>query len=95
MNNNITPGKIISWIFSLIFFAIGVINVFYGNDPGYGIFIILLSFVFFPPVNTIIMEKTGFAVPAVLKIVLGLLILWTAVGVGELFNKVDMMILGS
>ena len=91
MNNNLTPGEIISWMFGIIFFAIGTINVFFGNDPGYGIFIILLSFVFYPPVTTLVMEKTGFAIPAILKIVLGIFIFWTALGVGELFDKVEMM----
>jgi hypothetical protein len=82
-----------SWIFSIIFLAIGIINTFWGNDAGYGVLIILLSFVFYPPVNGLIKEKLGFAIPVLLKIVIGLFIIWTAIGVGELFGKIDLMLM--
>lgn len=35
------------WIFGIVVFAISVINMFWGNDPGYGVFVFFLSFVFF------------------------------------------------
>ena len=60
LNNTTNVGNIISWIFGIAFFAIGVINTFWGNDPGFGIFILLLSFVYFLPVNTILRKMTGF-----------------------------------
>ena len=89
---SISPiGEIISWIFGIIFFAIGVINTFWGNDPGFGLFILLLSFVYFPPVNAIFTKSTGFSVPLILKIVLGIFIIWASLGVGELFDKIDLM----
>ncbi len=49
MNNKSNLWKIISWIFGIAFFATGVLNVFWGNDPGFGILILLLSFVCFLP----------------------------------------------
>jgi hypothetical protein len=83
----------ISWLFGLAFFAIGVINTFWGNDPGFGVFIVLLSLVYFPPLTALFKEKTGFAIPRVIKILLGLFILWAALGVGELFDKIDLMMM--
>lgn len=82
----------ISWFFGILFFAIGVVNTFWGNDPFFGIFIVLLSFAFYPPVNVKLKEITGFRIHYVVKIVVGLFILWAALGVGELFDKVDMML---
>lgn len=83
--------QVISGLFGLLAMAIGVVNTFWGNDTGFGIFIILLSLLFFPPVNALIQLKTGRSVPAVAKVLLGLFILWAALGVGELFAKLDLM----
>ena len=93
MNKNSIVLNIISWIFGAVFFAIGVINTFWGNDPGFGVFIILLSFVFFLPVNDILRKMVGFSIPrmGVVKILLGIFILWASLGVGELFDKIDLM----
>ena len=82
-----------SWIFGILVFAIGVLNVFWGNDAGFGVFIVLLSFAFFPLINTLIKEKVGFTIPLIVKIVLGIFILWAALGVGELFNKIHLMMM--
>ena len=85
--------NIISWIFGIAFFAIGVVNTFWGNDPGFGVFILLLSFVYFLPVNVILKKMTGFSIPGmgIVKILLGIFILWASLGVGELFDKIDLM----
>lgn len=79
------------WLFGVLVSAIGVVNTFWGNDPGFGVFIFLLAFVYFPPVNGIFKTKTGFSIPVLAKIVLGVFILWAALGVGELFNKIELM----
>lgn len=81
----------VGWLFGLMALAIGVVNTFWGNDPGFGIFIILLAFAFFPPVNAFIKQQTGFAIPRVAKWLLGLFILWASVGVGELSDKIHLM----
>lgn len=82
----------ISWVFGILIFAMGVVNSFWGNDPGLGVGLLLLSFIYYPPVNNLIRIKTGFKIPVVVKIILGLFLLWVCLGVGELFNKVDMML---
>lgn len=91
MNNHFNVRNAISWNFAVAFFAIGVINTFWGNDPGFGIFIILLSFIYVPRVNTVLKEKIGLSIPGVGKILLGIFIIWAALGVGELFDKIDLM----
>ena len=93
LNHKSIAGNIISWIFGLIFLAIGIINTFWGNDMGFGIFIILLSMIYFFPIVTMVREITGFKISVILvKVVLGLLIIWAAMGVGELPDKVEMML---
>ncbi|MEK6300436.1 MAG: hypothetical protein AABO41_06910 [Acidobacteriota bacterium] len=93
MNNKSNAWNIISWIFGIVFFAIGVVNTFWGNDPGFGVFILLLSFVYFLPVNDILKKLTGFSIPrmGIVKLLLGIFILWASLGVGELFDKVGLM----
>ncbi|MCC2546513.1 hypothetical protein LJY25_08665 [Hymenobacter sp. BT175] len=87
-----TLADLAGWLFGLIGLAIGVVNTFWGNDPGFGIFIALLALLYVPPVNGWIRQKTGFAVPLLARIVLGFLIIWAALGVGELFHKIDLML---
>lgn len=93
MNNKLSVLNIISWLFGAAVFAIGLVNTFWGNDPGFGVFLLLLSFVYFPPLNTIIKERTGFSIPRIVKIGLGLFIVWASLGVGELFDKIDLMMM--
>ena len=93
MKDEVRTLDIISGIFGIAVFAIGVVNSFWGSDPGFGVFILLLSFVYFLPINAILKKMTGFSIPkmGIVKIVLGLLIIWVALGVGELFNKLELM----
>jgi len=91
MNDNGTILDVISWVFGIVVFAIGIINSFWGNDPFFGVFIILLSFVYFPPVTALFKTITGFNIPRFVKIIVGVFILWAALGVGELFDKIELM----
>jgi hypothetical protein len=91
MDNKSLAWNAISLLFGIVVFAIGTLNVFWGNDPGFGAFLILLSFVYFPTVNALIKKKVGLSIPGLIKIFLGIFILWAALGVGELFDKVDLM----
>lgn len=77
--------------FGIVVLAIGIINTFWGNDPGYGVFIALLSFVYFPLASALFRKITGFAIPLIAKIILGIFILWTALGVAELSDKIELM----
>ncbi|RAU81845.1 hypothetical protein [Pontibacter arcticus] len=87
--------NIISWLFGTLFFAIGVVNTFWGNDPAFGVFIVLLSLVYFLPVNDILDNIIGLRITRMwlVKILLGMFIIWAAMGVGELFDKIELMLL--
>ncbi|MER2997686.1 hypothetical protein [Pontibacter populi] len=93
VNDGSTAIAIISWIFGLLFLFIGIVNTFWGGDTGFGIFIVLLSLIYFLPVNDILYKMTGFTIPKMwlVKILVGLFIIWAAMGVGELFDKIEMM----
>lgn len=71
MNSRSTFGDIISGLFGIVVMAIGMINMFWGNDPGYGIFIFLLAFVYLPPA---LLFKENFYHINSLKIILGIFI---------------------
>ena len=92
MPNKTAIGNIINWIFGLTVLAVGLINTFWGNDPGFGVFLVLLSVVYFPPANVIISKKIGLLIPVAVKIILGIFIIWAALGVGELFAKINLML---
>jgi cobalamin biosynthesis protein CobD/CbiB len=80
------------WFFGFLVVGIGLINTCWGNDPGFGVFLLLLALVFFPPVAAGIQARTGLGIPAWLRVVLGLFILWASLGVGELFDKIELML---
>lgn len=82
---------IINTVFGLLFILIGFTNTFWGNDTYFGLFIILLSIVFFLPIINFIIEKIPQKTLLILKILLGLFIIWTSLGVGELFDKIEIM----
>ena len=92
MDYKSTMGNLAGWLFGGLVLAIGVLNTFWGNDQGFGIFLVLLSFVYYPPFNTLLKKWFGFTLPVVVKIVLGIFILWAALGVGELFGKLRLMV---
>ena len=94
MTYKLTFAKIINSLFGVLVLAIGLVNTFWGNDPGFGIFLLLLSFVYFLPINDLLKKLTGFTIPAMgwIKIGLGAFIIWASVGVGELFDKIGLML---
>jgi hypothetical protein len=84
--------NILSWLLGLLFSSIGVVNIFWGNDPVFGVFLFGLSLIFYPPINVLIKKQTSFSILIVVKIIIGLFILWSSLGVGELFDKIDLML---
>lgn len=84
--------NVLSWVFGLLALGIGLVNTFWGNDPGFGLFVVLLAGLYFPPVSAFIKRKTSFAIPGLALVALAVFIIWAAVGVGELFDKIDLMV---
>jgi len=94
MTYKLNIGNILSYLFGVIAFGIGIVNTFWGNDPGFGIFILVLSLAYFLPVNELFKKITGYTIPKLgwIKVVLALFILWASLGVGELFDKIELML---
>lgn len=82
----------LGWFLGMIFTLIGMINLFWGNDPGFGIFVLLLSLLFFPPVSQRINHFLKRGIPVLLKVIIAAFIAWASLGVGELCLKIGMMI---
>ncbi len=92
VNDKKVAAEIVSWLFGMVAAIIGIINIFWGNDPGYGIFIFLLSFVFVPPATKFLKTISGISISWIIKVLLALFIIWTAMGVAELPDKIELMI---
>jgi hypothetical protein len=92
-NNRSVIANALGWLFGALVVAIGFVNTFWGNDPFFGFFILLASCIYFPPLNLLVKKKSGFSIHWVLKIILGLFVIWAALGVGELFDKIDLMLI--
>ena len=80
--------QVIRYLFAILFSVIGLINTFWGNDPFYGVFVILLSLTFYP----VFSERFVKQIRTWHLIILGGFILWTTLGVAELFDKIALMI---
>jgi hypothetical protein len=83
LSTNLVFSTLIGWIFGIIFVVIGVLNMVLIH-PVPGIFYLLLSLLYFPQVNTYFNNRFGFSIPRVVKIIVGFVILWGTLAVGDL-----------
>jgi succinate dehydrogenase/fumarate reductase cytochrome b subunit len=88
MNKTLNAGNTCSGIFAVVLFAIGLLNVFLVH-PVPGIIYLLLSFLYFPPANSILRKRFGFSIPLVVKIILGIVIIMFTLGVSDLGDMID------
>jgi hypothetical protein len=72
-----------SWAFLAIFIVIGVLNLILVH-PVPGVFYIVLCAIYMPQTNLFLRKKLGFAIPLVVKVILGLMVLWATLAVGDL-----------
>lgn len=93
MNNmkNSFFNDLVNFMLGLMFSFIGFVNTFWGNDPFYGLAIILISIIFYLPFINFIINKIPKKTMFFIKIILGFMIIWSSLGVGELFEKIDLM----
>lgn len=83
MMARLSISNFVSWVLATIFLVLGVMNLIYVH-PVPGIFYILFSCFFAPPFNTLLKLKTGWVIPLWIKIILGSIILWGTLAVGDL-----------
>ncbi|NNK89355.1 MAG: hypothetical protein HKO89_01995, partial [Saprospiraceae bacterium] len=79
---------------AMLFITIGILNIFLVH-PLAGIFYILLSIIYLPPIHRSLQSKFGFSINNVLKFVLAILILWGTLAVGDLMELFETWMLGS
>ncbi len=88
MKNKSSYSNIVSWIFVVLFFILGVLNLIFIH-PVPGIFYLLLSLIYLPSTSAFLKKKFGFSIPFVVKIILGLVILWATLAVGDLMEMFE------
>ena len=88
MQAKLNTVAITSWIFGILVFTIGMLNLLLVH-PVPGIVFLLLSFLFFPPVNDWFKQNFGFFIPFVLRVILGILVIWFTLGVSDLGDMID------
>ena len=81
-------SKIAGWIFGIVVFAVGILNIVLVH-PVPGIVYILLSLIYFPPANNFIKRSFGFAIPAAVKVILGVVLFFFTLGVSDLGDMID------
>ncbi|MEK9650500.1 MAG: hypothetical protein VW146_06080 [Gammaproteobacteria bacterium] len=90
--NKTNLHSIASVLFGMLISLIGFVNAYWGNDPYFGLIIIGLAFFYYLPLIDLLRRLFAPKFFYVLKIVLGILILWASLGVGELEDKLAMML---
>jgi energy-coupling factor transporter transmembrane protein EcfT len=88
MNDKSILWNITSLIFWLVFFTLGILNVFLVH-PVPGVIYILLSLIYLPPYNEYLKAKFRFSIPILLKVILAILVLWFTLAVSDLMEMFE------
>ncbi len=83
MKTSVNKTTLISWLLGLIIFTLGILNLVLIH-PVPGLVYILLSLLFFPPVENLFLQKFGFSIPFPALLILALVIFWFTLGVSDL-----------
>lgn len=88
MKEVVATPYIAGWLFGIIVFTIGILNLILVH-PVPGVVFILLSLVYLPPVTDILRKRKGFSIHPALKITLGVVIIWFTLGISDLGDMID------
>jgi len=83
MKNSITIKNAFSWFLMILFINLDIMNLILIH-PVPGIFYILFSFLYFPPLAALAAKRLGFSIPYILKIIAAFILLWGTLAVGDL-----------
>lgn len=81
-------SKVANWLFGILVFTIGVLNIIW-IDIRPGIIYIILSALYFIPAELITKNKTSLKILKVFKIIFAILILWFTLGISDLGDMID------
>ena len=88
MENKIDFFVLAGWLFGLVVFTVGVLNLFLVH-PVPGIAYLLVSCLYFPPANSLLRQKFNFSLPLFVKIILALVLILFTLGVSDLGDMID------
>ncbi|WP_299702674.1 hypothetical protein [uncultured Pontibacter sp.] len=88
INNRLNVWSVSGWIFGTIVFTVGILNLLLVH-PVPGIAYLMLSLIYFPLANTYLMKKTGFVIPVIIKVTLGIVLIMFTLGVSDLGDMID------
>lgn len=83
--------SLLFFILGLILYGVGFVNLFWGNDPYFGLTILSFSVIFFTPLLFFFYKKNQKAF-VYIALCLAVFFIWASLGVGELFEKINLMI---
>jgi len=88
MDNKFNFWFFVNWLFGILVFIDGALNLFQGNDFDSVVFLIILSLLYFPftnrYINILVNKKFNFSINYLIKLVLGIFIIWATLAVGTL-----------
>ncbi|ERM80504.1 hypothetical protein P872_13040 [Rhodonellum psychrophilum GCM71 = DSM 17998] len=76
------------WVFGILVFTVGVLNLILVH-PVPGLVYLLLSLVYLPPAAGWLKERFAFTIPLLVKIILGIAIFMFTLGVSDLGEMID------
>ena len=83
MNSQSGVWNVVGWMFGVVFLVLGVLNALLVHIAP-GVFYIVLSSFYFPPATAFVTNKLRFSIPPIVTLILGLVVLWATLAVGEL-----------
>jgi heme/copper-type cytochrome/quinol oxidase subunit 4 len=87
-NSTSKTYNMISWFFGLIVLIIGISNLIWVH-PVPGSVFLLLSLIYFPPLNNMLRNRWNIVIALFIKIILGIIIIWFTLGVSDLGDMID------
>ena len=88
MNDNLQTYTFFGWLFGAIVLSAGILNFFLVH-PVPGLVYLLVSLIYFPPVNEWIRTRFALIIPVAVKIILAVVIVWFTLGVSDLGDMID------
>lgn len=78
-----TNLSLIEWLFAMVFSVLGVFNLLLVHAVP-GIFYFLLAVGYLPHTNRFLKTRLWYSIPLVLKVIVGIVVLWRTLAVGDL-----------
>ena len=88
MQQKNNSAALVSLFFGILVVVLGCLNIIFVH-PVPGIVYLLLSLIYFPVTDTVLQRTFDVPVPAVVKIIFGIVILWFTLGVSDLGDMMD------